>query len=248
MPRFARFARATLPEEIANRLLVLIQGQELRPGDKLPAERELAQMMGVSRPVLREALRALSLMRVVDIRHGDGTYITSLEPEQLISHLDFVLARDSVALSTLFEARRVVESGNIRFAAARISTREIARLEALLVSLGDAIDDPDRFGDLDMEFHNAICDAAANFLLSQFMSIVNTMGRVSRRKTGALRSVREAAYHDHRVIVEAFRAHDVDAAEAAMREHLDHAEEALRASPPAADDAVDPRSRGGVVR
>lgn len=248
MPRFARFARATLPEEIANRLLVLIQGQELRPGDKLPAERELAQVMGVSRPVLREALRALSLMRVVDIRHGDGTYITALEPEQLISHLDFVLGRDSVALSTLFEARRVVEAGNTRFAAARISTREIARLEALLVSLGDTIDDPDRFGDLDMEFHNAICDAAANFLLSQFMSIVNTMGRVSRRKTGALRSVREAAYHDHRVIVEALRAHDADAAEAAMREHLEHAEEALRASPRAPDDAVDAPAGGGTAR
>ena len=193
MPRFARFPRASLPEEIANRLLMLIQGQELRPGDKLPAERELAQMMGVSRPVLREALRALSIMRVVDIRHGAGTYIASLEPEQLIAHLDFVFARDSVALNKLFEARRVVEAGNTRFAAARISAQQLARLEELLAALGGEIDDPDRFGDLDMEFHNAICDAAANFLLSQFMNIINTMGKVSRQKTGAMRPVREAA-------------------------------------------------------
>lgn len=247
-PRFARFPRATLPEEIANRLLLLIQGQELRPGDKLPAERELAQMMGVSRPVLREALRALSIMKLVDIRHGDGSYITSLEPDQLISHLDFVFARDSVALNKLFEARRVVELGNTRFAAARIPAEEIAKLEELLVSLGREIDDPDRFGDLDMEFHNVICDAAANFLLAQFMNVMNTMGKVSRRKTGATRSVREAAYGDHRVILDALRAHDADAAEAAMRDHLDHIEEALRALSPARDEAAAAAAPGGAPR
>lgn len=247
-PRFARFPRASLPEEIANRLLMLIQGQELRPGDKLPAERELAQMMGVSRPVLREALRALSIMRVVDIRHGDGTYIASLEPEQLIAHLDFVFARDSIALNKLFEARRVVEAGNTRFAAARISAQEIAKLEELLASLGGEIDDPDRFGELDMEFHNAICDAAANFLLSQFMNIINTMGKVSRQKTGAMRSVREAAYRHHRVILDALRAHDADAAEAAMRGHLDHSEEALRSLSPSLDAEAGASTRGVAPR
>ena len=100
--------RSTLPEEVANRLLTLIKEQELRPGAKLPAERNLARMMEVGRPAVREALRALALMRVVDIRQGDGTYITSLEPSQLIAHLDFVFPKDSVALVQLLEARRVV--------------------------------------------------------------------------------------------------------------------------------------------
>jgi GntR family transcriptional regulator, transcriptional repressor for pyruvate dehydrogenase complex len=255
MPTFARFPRASLPEEIANRLLVLIQGQELRPGDKLPAERELAQMMGVSRPVLREALRALSIMRVVDIRHGDGTYITALEPQQLIAHLDFVFAKDSVALGTLFEARRVVEVANARFAAGRIRPESIARLEALLVDLGGAIDDPEHFGDLDMEFHNTICDAAGNFLLSQFMRIINTMGKVSRQRTGAVRSVRQAAHRDHRAILDALRQQDMDAAEAAMREHLDHIEAALDRATPSSDgpgnsdpgDSAAPVANGGAT-
>ena len=141
--RFAIVPRSTLPEEIANRMLRQIKEQELRPGDKLPAERQLAQMMNVSRPVVREALRALALMRVVDIRQGDGTYITSLEPEQLISHLDFVFPKDSVALVQLLEARRVVEAGNVRLAAQRISEADLAELDALVVSLEDAIDDPD---------------------------------------------------------------------------------------------------------
>lgn len=227
MERFARFPRSTLPEEIANRLLGLIREQELRPGDKLPAERELAQMMGVSRPVLREALRALAIMRVVDIRHGDGTYITSLEPEQLISHLDFVFPRDSVALLKLLEARRVVEIGNVRLAAARVGGDEIARLEDILHALGGAIDEPDRFSDLDIAFHTTVCDAADNFLLSQFMNIINTLGKVSRERTGGIREVREAALRDHRAILTALRAADPSAAEQAMSRHLDQIGEVL---------------------
>ena len=124
--RFSVVSRSTLPEEVANRLLALIKAQELRPGARLPAERNLAGMMDVSRPVVREALRALALMRVVDIRPGDGTYITSLEPRQLIAHLDFVFSKDSVALAQLLEARRVVEAGNARLAAGRVTEVELA--------------------------------------------------------------------------------------------------------------------------
>lgn len=221
------FRRSTLPEEIANRLLTLIQDRELRPGDKLPPERELAAMMGVSRQVLREALRALGIMRVVDIRQGDGTYITSLEPKQLISHLDFVLGNDDVTLRKLFEARRVVEVGNVRFAAERITDASIARLGDLLGSLEAAVEDPDGFSEADIAFHDTVCDAADNFLLSQFMTIVDTLGKVSRQRTGRGRAVRETTLADHRAIFTALREHDPDAAERTMRAHLDHIEAAF---------------------
>ncbi|HET9520910.1 MAG TPA: FadR/GntR family transcriptional regulator [Candidatus Limnocylindrales bacterium] len=228
--RFSVVSRSTLPEEIANRLLQQIREQELRPGDKLPAERNLAEMMQVSRPVVREALRALALMRVVDIRQGDGTYITSLEPRQLIAHLDFVFSKDSVALVQLLEARRVIESGNVRLAALRVTASDLAELETLVATLEGAIDDPERFSELDIELHIAVCAAAGNFLLLQFMNIISTLGRVSRERTGGLREVREAAMHDHRLLLEALRAHDPGAAERAMRTHLDHVEEGLRSA------------------
>ena len=220
--------RSTLPEEIASRVLTLIREQELRPGDKLPAERELAHQLGVSRPVLREALRALSIMRVVDIRQGAGTYITSLEPEQLISHLDFVFAKDNVALLKLFEARRVVELGNARFAAERISDDGLARLGELLDQLRGHVDEPGAFSEADIAFHDAICDAADNFLLSQFMTIVDTLGKVSRERTGGRREVRVATLRDHRGILDALRSRDPALAERAMRDHLDHVEAVLR--------------------
>jgi GntR family transcriptional regulator, transcriptional repressor for pyruvate dehydrogenase complex len=243
--RFAVVSRSTLPEEVANRLLKLIKEQELRPGDKLPAERNLARMMDVSRPVVREALRALALMRVVDIRRGDGTYITSLEPRQLISHLDFMFSKDSVALVQLLEARRVVEAGNVRLAALRITESEVAELEDLVLSLASCIDDPGRFSELDIALHNAVCAAADNFLLLQFMNIVSTLGRVSRERTGGLREVRDAALRDHRRLLEALRAHDPDAAERAMLGHLDHVEERLQ-SAIGSDDAGPAAADGGA--
>ncbi len=227
--RYTVIARSTLPEEVANRLLALIRAQELRPGAKLPAERNLAQMMDVSRPVVREALRALALMRVVDIRPGDGTYITSLEPQQLIAHLDFVFPSDSVALEHLLEARRVVEAGNARLAATRVTGVTLVEIEDLVASLAAAIDEPDRFSELDVALHSAVCGAAGNFLLSQFMSIVNALGKVSRERTGGLRRVREAALDDHRRILAALQSHDPDAAARAMLGHLDHVEQGLRA-------------------
>jgi GntR family transcriptional repressor for pyruvate dehydrogenase complex len=246
--RFAVIPRSTLPEEIANRLLTQIKQQDLRPGDKLPAERNLARMMDVSRPVLREALRALALMRVVDIRQGDGTYITSLEPRLLISHLDFVFSKDSVALAQLLEARRVVEAGNVRLAARRISEDDIHGLDVMVGSLADTIDDPDRFSELDIAVHDAVCAAAGNFLLLQFMDIVNSLGTVSRERTGGLRTVREAALRDHRRLVEALRAHDPDAAERAMLSHLDHVEDGLRSVVEAGAAGAPPATAGVATR
>jgi GntR family transcriptional repressor for pyruvate dehydrogenase complex len=236
--RYTIIPRSTLPEEVANRLLTLIREQHLLPGDRLPAERSLAGMMEVSRPVVREALRALALMRVVDIRAGDGTYVTSLEPKQLIAHLDFVFAKDSVALVQLLEARRVVEAGNARLAALRITEAEVAALEDIVASLATSIEDPVRFSELDIALHNAICAAANNFLLSQFMSIISTLGKVSRERTGSVRAVREASLGDHRRIVNALGAHDPAAAERAMLEHLAHVERGL--GPTTSPDEAEP--------
>ena len=244
--RFAVVARSTLPQEIASQLLLQIKEQELRPGDKLPAERQLAQMMVVSRPVVREALRALALMGVVDIRQGDGTYITSLEPKQLVAHLDFVFAKDSVALTQLIEARRVVETGNVRLAAQRVTEPEIAGIQDLVETLAGCIDDPTRFSETDIALHSAVCAAAGNFLLLQFMSIINTLGQLSRERTGGLRAVREAALQDHQRILDALRAHDADAAEQAMQSHLDHVEAGLVAT--TGSDLAEPALANGRAR
>jgi GntR family transcriptional regulator, transcriptional repressor for pyruvate dehydrogenase complex len=237
-PQFAVVNRSTLPEEIANRLLDLIRAEQLRPGDKLPAERDLAAVMHVSRPVLREALRALAIMNVVEIRQGAGTYITALEPQALVSHLDFVFSKDPVALAQVIETRRIVEVGNVELAAERITPGQLAALEALLVELRGAVDDADRFSTLDIAFHDGVCEAAGNFLLAQFMRIINTLAKVSRERTGATRATRERALGDHEAIVAGLRAHDGTRAALAMQAHLDHVEEALARATAAANGAT----------
>ncbi|HEY3333888.1 MAG TPA: FCD domain-containing protein [Candidatus Limnocylindrales bacterium] len=226
-PQFAVVNRSTLPEEIAARVLDLIREEQLHPGDKLPAERDLAAAMHVSRPVLREALRALAIMNVVDIRQGAGTYITSLEPQALVSHLDFVFSKDAVALAQVIETRRIVEVGNVRLAAARISPDELETLDALIRQLRTALGDADRFATLDIAVHDTVAAAAGNFLLAQFMRIINTLAKVSRERTGATRATRERALGDLVAIVDALCAHDADAAARAMEAHLDHVEAAL---------------------
>ena len=98
-----------MPQQIVSRLLDLIQQRHLGPGDRLPAERELAATMGVSRSSLREALRALTVLGVTEMRHGTGTYVSSLEPDLLVRPLSFVLSLSDGGFDQLFEARKVVE-------------------------------------------------------------------------------------------------------------------------------------------
>ena len=134
---FGTFKKSAISEDIVESLLSLIRDRELRPGDKLPPERELAAMMQVSRPSLREALRALSIMNIIEIRQGDGTYVTSLDLDLLMSHLDFVFALTDATFLELFDARKILEPGIVAMAAKRITDQEIARLEECLSALSD---------------------------------------------------------------------------------------------------------------
>ena len=126
----------SVAEAISAEILDLLRQKELKPGDKLPPERDLAEMLGVSRPSLREALRALSIMKVVEVRQGDGTYVSAFKPEELVEHLEFVFMLDDSTMLQLFEARKIVETGNVALAAERISDEEIAALARLPGKIG----------------------------------------------------------------------------------------------------------------
>ena len=128
---YEELRKDVLSERIAHSLLNLIKEKQLRPGDRLPPERELAAMMKVSRPSLREALRALQIMNIIDNRQGSGTYITSLEPERLIEHLDIIFTLNDTTYSELFEARKILEAGVAGLAARDITDETSRRARAL---------------------------------------------------------------------------------------------------------------------
>jgi GntR family transcriptional repressor for pyruvate dehydrogenase complex len=221
------FERSALAEQICARFLSLIEEGHLRPGDKLPPERELAATMRVSRPSLREALRALSVINVVEMRQGDGTYVTSLEPALLVEHLDFVFSLDDSTFLQLLEARKALEPGIAAAAAGRISDKEIAELEACLERTLASMEEPAAFLQADLELHARIAAAAQNPILNRFMAIIGRLGEASRQRTVEIAGIRQQTVSDHRAIVLALKARDPAGAHQAMLQHLDHIQQQL---------------------
>jgi DNA-binding FadR family transcriptional regulator len=224
---FGTVTRDALPDQIAARLIDLITERQLKAGDRLPPERELAATMGVSRSSLREALRALAMLGVADMRHGDGTYLTNLQPDSLMRSVGLVLAMSDSGLEELFEARKLVEPGLAKLAAQRISDEDAAELHHCAEASAAALGDPEAFMWADIELHARIARAASNAVLERLLESIAGMGIASRRRTGRLGPVREQSAHDHREIVTAIAAHDPDAAYAAMLHHLENVERAV---------------------
>ena len=225
-PAFGTVTREAVPQQIVTRLLDLIQQRHLGPGDRLPAERELAASMGVSRSSLREALRALTVLGVTEMRHGAGTYVSSLEPELLVRPLSFVLSLSEHASDQLFEARKVVEPAMAALAAQRIDDGTLEALDACVDRARAAIGDAEAFMASDLALHDAIRIAAENAVLGRFMDSIRALGLASRRRTGSRRAVQEQTVSDHEAIVAALRARDAEAASVAMHRHLEHVERA----------------------
>lgn len=225
---FGPVKKNAIAEEIIARLLGLIRDRQLQPGDKLPPERELAAMLGVSRPSLREALRALSVMNVLEMRQGDGTYVSSLEPDLLVEHLGFVLSIDDSTFLQLFETRKIVEVGIVALAAQRITDEEIAALEACVAESQACIHDPEKFLQTDLDLHERITRAARNPFLTRFMASLSQLSSASRSRTVAIPGVREHTVEAHRRIVHALKRRDAEAARAAMLDHLNTVETSLK--------------------
>jgi GntR family transcriptional repressor for pyruvate dehydrogenase complex len=224
---FGTVTRDALPDQIAARLIDLITERQLKAGDRLPPERELAATMGVSRSSLREALRALAMLGVAEMRQGDGTYLTALRPDTLMRPVGLVLALSDSGLEELFEARKLVEPGLAALAAGRIDDEEAAELCRLAQSSPAVLDDAEAFMWADIELHARIARAASNVVLERLLDSIAGMGIASRRRTGRLAPVREQSARDHREIAAAIAARDADAAHAAMLRHLENVERAV---------------------
>src|ERR1700761_2583134 len=127
-----------ITDEAIEKIKEMIVSGALRPGDRLPREADLAERLGLSRNSLREAVKALSLIHVLDVRQGDGTYVTSLEPSVLLDAMGFVIDfhRDDTVLEFL-EVRRILEPAATAMAASRMTPDETAELRGLLEKLGE---------------------------------------------------------------------------------------------------------------
>lgn len=227
---FGVFEHDPLPERIAARLVSLIRERRLRPGDRLPPERELAAAMHVSRASLREALRGLAMINVIEIRHGSGTYVSSLESDLLVEHLDFVFTLNDTTFTEALEARQMLEPELAAAAARNATDEELAQLREWLGAAASGVDDPDEFLQADLALHQLITEAAHNQILARFMASLTRLGMASRTRTSRLPGVRQASLEGHSRIVAALLRRDAAAAAEAMRCHLEIVHTSLRDS------------------
>lgn len=227
-PKFGTFDKDPLWQQIAGRLLLLLREKQLRPGDKLPPERELAAMMQVSRASLREGLRALSMMNVIEVRQGLGTFVTSLEPELLVEQLSLVLSLDDSTITQLFETRKIIEVGAVALAAKRVTAEGLAALQTLLHDAESAVDDPAQFLQIDIQLHKKIVDIANNPILSRILDSISQLGLASRSRTTYIPGLLQRSVADHQAIVAALEAGDAEAASQAMLAHLNNVEQSYK--------------------
>lgn len=235
-------------EQVVSHVRALIEGGSLRPGDRLPAERDLAVEIGVSRPTVRAGLRALAAMGVVQSRHGSGTYIPTGPPTLGSEPLRFLAALHGFTREEMFEARRILEVGAAGLAAERATPDQVATIAEEVASLFASMEDPQAFLVHDVKFHQAVAIASCNPIVTSLVGMVSEIYYAHRRETAAQasdRNLRDAA-EMHRRIYQAIRARDPEGACLAMAEHLAHsrafqAEEAgektdVAEQPPAATD------------
>ncbi|MBB5872669.1 DNA-binding FadR family transcriptional regulator [Allocatelliglobosispora scoriae] len=218
-----------LTDEAIDKIKGMITSGELGPGDRLPKEADLAVRLGLSRNSLREAVKALSMIRVLDVRQGDGTYVTSLEPRLLLDALSFVVDfhRDDTVLQ-FFEVRRILEPAATALAAERMPDEEIAKLQSVLDDLGET-PTVEALVANDLDFHRQIAAGADNAVLCSLidgLSGPTTRARIWRGLTqeGAARKTRE----QHQAIVDAIASRSPDLARSWATIHVAGVEEWLR--------------------
>lgn len=207
-------------EIIVEKLIALIRDRSLGAGDRLPPERELAQLMNISRPPLREALKSLEMMNIVKIRQGSGTYVNKLEPERVVEHLDIVFNLDDTLYHDLFKARRVLECAIARMAAENITEEELRSIEENIVEAASNVDNAKIFLELDYKLHGMILSASRNRVLPVFIQSINKLNLAVREKTNSHVAIRKSTIRDHQLILDALRKRDPDMASSAMEKHL----------------------------
>jgi GntR family transcriptional repressor for pyruvate dehydrogenase complex len=220
---------APLTDQAITKIKDLIMSGEFAADSKLPPEQELAQRIGLSRNSLREAVRALTLIGVLEPRVGDGTYVTSLEPELLLTGMGFVSdLLTGRTLLELHEVRRILEPVATGMAAGRLTEDDFRALEACLAEM-DAAETTQAFIAADEEFHRVIVSASGNSTLAsliQHLSGGTIRARLWRSVTE--RGAIESTKNRHRDIYEALRAGDAARASAADLVHLSEGEHWLQ--------------------
>ncbi|TPW27728.1 FadR/GntR family transcriptional regulator [Pararhizobium mangrovi] len=206
----------------------------IKPGDKLLSERELALQLGVSRPVLREALRSLAMLGFLDIRHGRGAFVRLADVSVLSDFFTFCLAQQPDILDDVMQARVAIECQAIRLACERATDSDLKRIGSTLARLMETLAEPKLGADADFAFHEAIVLAGhSQSLLTLYRAIENLLKRshIQRRElTVSIPGITDYLVEAHREVFLLIVARKADEAETKLREHFAIGDEFRRKS------------------
>ena len=228
---FTPIQKETVPEKIIRQIKSMIESGQLKPGSRLPAERGLADMLNVGRPALREALKALSLLGILENRHRKGTYLTESSDKWQIDPISIMLMIKKGTLMEIFEARASLEMTIAREAPKRRTDEDIKKLEQIVSKMKEAESSPDDYVTLDQQFHEALAEAAKNQVILDLIKKLNRLYFDTRsyllhfpEKSGMHLKINSL---EHEQILQGIIDEDRRKTMKAMRAHLDVIKKAL---------------------
>ena len=232
MPLFKRIEReSTLADSVSRQIQALILERQLSPNERLPAERELAEQFGVSRTVVREAVKGLAAKGMLEVGIGrGGTIVRSPTAANMTEMMTLFLRGDERTLDygNLIEARRVLEVAIAGMAAERRTDDDLQVMRQILAETLKIGNDREKFVKWDLEFHKALARATHNRLFSLFLESVNELMVEVRRLAFTTHGAPARSYRYHRGIFDKVEQQNTEGARAAMRDHLIEAEVTLR--------------------
>ncbi|MBM3450771.1 MAG: FadR family transcriptional regulator [Armatimonadetes bacterium] len=222
-PLFQPIRQRRVYEDIVRQIQALSAERRLQPGDRLPPERELADILGVSRTSVREAIRVLSAMGLVEVRSGDGTFIREA-PTPIDPAVGARLSERTLLLD-LLEARRVIEEEIVALAVQRATDEEIEQMQALLKRRDQALSRGDADLETDLHLHHYVAEATCNPVLVSIVRTLNEMWLQNREATGRAPTSPQKAQEFHQAILEAIRMRDEALARGVMHRHMEDMKE-----------------------
>jgi len=218
--------KTSLSDSIVEQITGLIAAGSLRPGQRMPSEKDLCQQFGVGRTSVREALRSLSVMGILDTRAGEGTYVSGTSRRYFEKTAQWALLLDPKLIDDLIETRLTLECQTAFLAARRGTRKHLAAIDAEIEGMRSSIAEPERYLEHDLRFHLAVAAAGRNSILENLLSMTRQYLQAWIKQTlagAALSDTRrraELSIREHRRILSALEARDAARARQAMRLHI----------------------------
>ncbi|HRI02299.1 MAG TPA: FadR/GntR family transcriptional regulator [Pyrinomonadaceae bacterium] len=216
--------------EVVERLRKMIHDGELSPGDRLPPERDLAKLLGVSRPTLRAGIRSLSTVGILQSKQGAGTFVVEKDESPTLDSnpLRMLSALHGFTSDEMFEARLALEMSIAGLAAERATSEQMTLMAEEITGMYASLNEPEQYLVHDMQFHQTIASASNNRILTSLMNMIATILYDSRSKTVKRATDLKQSAEQHHNIYRAMREHDPEGARRAMHDHLIETQKAQR--------------------